>query len=75
MLDDPVPLKGGAVQKAQGADGLVEAAPRDLLLLDQIQLVSADLLRSELFRGPMEVTGEQRDAFDVRLLGLHGVIA
>jgi len=59
MLDDPVLLEGGAVEKSQGADGLVKAAPGHPLLVNQIQLVIADLFRPKQFRRFVEVTGEQ----------------
>lgn len=43
MRDDPILVKRVAVEEAQGADGLVEAAPGGFLLMSQIKLIGADV--------------------------------
>ena len=46
VLDDPVLVKGVAVEEAQGADRLVKPTPGGFLLMGQKELVGADLFRS-----------------------------
>ena len=49
------------VEKPQRTYGLVERRPRELFLLDQEQLVLADVLRPEPIRGGLKVFGEVGD--------------
>jgi hypothetical protein len=68
------PAQGGAVEEAQGGDGLVEAAPGGALL-QEVQLVLADVLGAELVGGASEVAGEADDGADVGADGARGVVA
>ena len=54
-----------AIQEAQSTDRLIESAPRALLILDEVSLTLADVLRNQLIAGSLEVSGKQRNAFDV----------
>jgi hypothetical protein len=54
---------------------LVEAAPGALLFIDEVNLVLADVFGVEKLGRTLEVAGEQRYAFDVRLLSLEGIVA
>ena len=45
MADRPIPVEGGHEEETQGAHGLVEYRPRALHLVDEVDLVGADLLR------------------------------
>jgi len=60
-------LEREAVEKAQGTDGLVEDTPGSVLL-EQIQLIKADVFRAELLRGSVKVSGEADDVLEI---GLH----
>src|SRR5262249_26781714 len=66
--------QGGAEQQAQGAGGLVEAAPGQPTL-EQVQLVGAHLIGAEQVGGTAEVPGEVGDVADVAVDGPGGVIA
>src|SRR5262249_26772037 len=68
------PGQGGAVQEAQGADGLVETAPRDAAL-QQVQLVGADVVGTEPFGRTAEMPGEGSHLADVGVDRSLGVIA
>jgi len=73
--DVPVPLQRRSVQEPQGTHGGVERRPAHLPLLDQVDLVRADLLQAELARATAVVDRELLDAADVRLLRLESVVA
>ncbi len=73
--DGPIAPKRVAIQKPQSADSLIEVAPGALLFFDQIKLVLADVLGSELFGRAFEVAGEQGDALDVGFESLRRVVA
>src|SRR6185437_15022210 len=62
-------------KEAQGADGLVENAPRGLLVLQQVQLVGADFLRAEQVGGAAEVAGEANEVAQVGLARARAVVA
>jgi hypothetical protein len=49
VSDGPVPCGGVAIEEAESADGLIEAAPGALLLFDEVNLVGANVLSAELF--------------------------
>ena len=48
-LQDPVRAEGDLVEEPQGGDGLVVVAPGDVLLLDEVEEVGADVVAA---RGP-----------------------
>lgn len=73
-LDDFGALQSDAKEKAQGADGLVEAAPGSLLL-EEVELVQADVLGVESLRREAEVLGEASDVGDVSGDGARGEVA
>jgi hypothetical protein len=64
--------EGEAVEQAQGADGLVVAAPGSLVL-EQVQLVEAGVFGSEAFGGAAEVGGEACDSRYITGDGAWGV--
>jgi hypothetical protein len=59
-LDHARAGEGDAIEQAQGADGLVEAAP-GRALGDKVELIEADVLGVEVCRGATEVAGEGGD--------------
>jgi hypothetical protein len=63
-------FEGDLVEEAEGGDGLVVIAPGDVLLLDQVEEVGADLVGPEVLGGPAEVPREGGDAADVSVDGL-----
>jgi hypothetical protein len=67
-------LQGDRIEETQGADRLVELAPRDALL-EQVQRVLAHVLGAEVLGRLTEVSGEQGDAQDVGLDGAGRVVA
>jgi hypothetical protein len=54
---------------------LIEAAPGGFLLVDQVKLVGADIVRAEPFRGLVEIAGNLRHTLDLGLLRLASVVA
>jgi hypothetical protein len=58
------------IEEAQSAHCLIEQRPRDLLLLNQEQLVLPDVFRSEPIRGESEELRKLRDAADVNRIVL-----
>jgi hypothetical protein len=68
------PAEGGAVQEAQGTNGLVERAPRHAAL-EQVQLVGANVVRTEHLRRAAEVPGKGGDLADVGVDGAACVVA
>ena len=66
--------EGGAVEKAQGTNGLVKAAPRHLAC-EQVQLVGADVFRPEDLGRAAKVPGEGRHLPHVALDGSVGLVA
>jgi hypothetical protein len=75
LLDRPGAAERDSVEKAQRTDRLVEGAPGGVLVLDEMDLVGTDLLRTELLRRLTEVASEAGDMVDVRLLRSEGVVA
>src|SRR5512135_827027 len=63
-----VPTEGDPVEEPEGGDGLVVIAPGDVLLLDEMDEVGADL-------GRAEVACEGGDPLDVDLDGPGGEVA
>ena len=57
-------------QKSQSAHRLIERAPADFPFFDQMQLKSADIFGSGLFRGFFEECGEASDVVRVGVDGL-----
>jgi hypothetical protein len=75
VLDHVGLAQADAVEKAQGADGLIELGPGALLGLGQEDLKLADLPRTESIGGLAEVLGESGDALDVDVDGPGRVVA
>lgn len=73
-LDRPVLLEGHLVEKPERGDRHEERARRQLPLGGEMELIRADLLGTQVLRGPAEMTGELRDVLHVRGLGLLGEI-
>ncbi len=63
------------VEEAQSADGLIEQAVRDLLLIAQEEEVLLDLRESQTIGGAAEEQSETRDERDVRTRGASREIA
>ena len=62
------------VEKSQGADGHEERAGGELLLVDEIVLIGADVLRTEVLGRPAEVPGKLRHVLTARGLRLLGEV-
>ena len=75
VLDREGPAECLPVEEAQGADGLVEGGPGCPGLLDEVDLVLADVGRAEEVRRLAEVPGEGGHPLDVGLDGLRRVVA
>ena len=75
VFDHPVPMENVVIEKAQCAHRLIEQRPRDLLLLNQEQLVLPDVFRSQPIREESEVLRELRDAADVNRDGVRRIVA
>src|SRR5712692_12074412 len=64
----PPLLERDLVKKTQGGHGEQDGTGGQLLLVSQMQLIGADLFRSQPLGGPAEVTCEQGDLQQVGLL-------
>jgi hypothetical protein len=60
-LQNPLSFEGDLVEELECGDGLVVDAPGDVLLLDQVEEVGADVVGPEGFGRPAEVAGEGGD--------------
>ena len=69
VVEGPLLPEGDPIEEAEGRDGDDQRARRQVALVGQVDLVGADLLRTETSRGTAEVAGESRDGLDVGLLG------
>jgi hypothetical protein len=75
LFDQEGAGEGQAVEQAEGADHLVEGTPGGVPLVQQVQLVGADLGGPELLGGAAEVAGEAHDGRGVGLDGAWAVVA
>ena len=75
IVEDPLLPEGDPIEEAERRDGDDQRARRQLALVGQVDLVGANLLRTETGRGTAEVAGESRDGLDVRLLGCTATAA
>ena len=71
----PCRAEGDLVEEPEGGDGLVVDAPGDVLLLDEVEEVGADLVGPEGLGRLAEMVGEGGDARDVDLDGPGGEVA
>jgi hypothetical protein len=71
MFDHPLSMQHVMVEKPQGTYGLVERRPRELFLLDQEQLVSADVFRAQPIWGGSKVLGKISQTPDVCALSVE----
>ena len=55
---DPLPAEGDLVEEPQPGDGLVEAAPADVLVVDEMEEVGTDLIAAQDLGGPAEMACE-----------------
>jgi hypothetical protein len=62
------------VEKAEGTDRLDHHRPGGVLLLDEIELVLADLLGAETVRWGPEVLGKLGDTAEIAVDGLGGIV-
>jgi hypothetical protein len=53
------------VEKAQATDGLHDERPGDVPLVDEIELILADVLGAKVIRGGAKVLGELGDTAEV----------
>jgi hypothetical protein len=60
-----VPAEGDVVEEAEGTDRLVVIAPGDVLLLDEMDEIGADLGRAQVFGRLAEMACEGSDPLDV----------
>src|SRR5262249_17988476 len=75
IIRDPLLAEGGAVEEAEGGEGLVVIAPGGVLLLDEEEEVGPDIGRPRALGRLAEVLGEGGDALDVDLDGQGRVVA
>ena len=73
--EDPLPTEDDFVEEPQGGDGLIVDTPGDLLLLDEVEQVGADLLPPQNLRAPPEVAGEMGNPRDVDFNRTGGEVA
>src|SRR6266567_410022 len=74
ILDHPGLAQRDAVEKAQGTDGLDDARPRGVLLLDEIELILADMLGIEVVRWGPKIMGKVGDKAGKAGDGLWGIV-
>jgi hypothetical protein len=67
-------LKGDFIEEPQCRNRDEDGARRQLLLVGQVNLVVADLLGAQLFRGFVEMACEQGDLLQIRGLRVQGEI-
>ena len=73
-LQDARAFEGDLVEELQRGDGLVVDGPGDVLLLDEVEEVGADVVGAEGFGRASEMAGEGADAGDVGLDGPGGEV-
>ena len=73
--DVPILAERLAIEEAEGADCLIEAAPSQLPVVYQMHLIGAYIVERQQLRGPLEVASEQRDLADVAIDGARGEVA
>ena len=70
-----MPLEGDLVEEPEGGDGLVVDAPGDVLLLDEVEEVGADVVAARGLRASVpKWRAKVRDARDVGLDGPGGEV-
>lgn len=74
VLHDIAAVKSGSIQEPQCGQRLLVGSPGDLPVLDQIQQVSPDRLRSQDFRAFTEVPGKAGHVVDVKLDRFRGQV-
>ncbi len=67
-------MEGLLIEKAQGRDGLDQDALVHLLV-EEMQLIGADMLGSELIGGGLKVLGELGDIADITVDGVGREVA
>ena len=72
---DIIAAEGLAIEEAQGAAGQLIVAVRDVLLLEEVEQVGADVLASEAIGRAVKVASEAGDGTDVGLDGRLGEVA
>ena len=65
FLDDPIHTQGYAVEELQGRANLAVVAPGDVMLLDEVEQVRADLFGPEALGRGVEVPGATGNAVNV----------
>src|SRR5262249_33935067 len=75
VLQQKCPLPSLPIEETQCANDLVIALPRQLLFLNQEQLVLTNVLRSELIGRAMKMLGECGDVQEVQSNGSRGVVS
>src|SRR5437016_11146291 len=64
-----------AIEEPQSTHSLHDGGPGNLFLLDQKELISADLLRTQVLGGGPEMLGEIGDTVQIRAHGMRRVVA
>ena len=62
------------VEKAQGTDGLHDERPGDVPLVDEIELILADLFGAKAIRGGPKVLGKLGDTAEIGCNSLWGIV-
>jgi hypothetical protein len=74
ILNHARALERDTIEEAQGTDGLHDGGPGSLLLLDQKELIGADLLRTQVLRGGVKVPREISDTAEIAGYGAGGIV-
>ena len=75
ILQHPWTAEGDAVEEAQRADSLDHGSPGHLFVLEEKELIGADLLWPQVLGGGPKMPREIRDTVQIRANGMLRVVA
>jgi hypothetical protein len=75
ILQHPWTSEGNAVEEAQRADGLYPGSPGYLFVLEEKELIGADLLRAQVLGGSPKIPCEIGDTAEVAVHSEGRVVA
>ncbi len=74
LLDEPLLFQRLCVQEFERGDAYLHSGPSDFLLMYQVQLILANVFRSQMVWRLVEEPGEVRHGLDVRTDRQRGII-
>jgi len=74
-LDHPGDAQRRVIEEAEGTHDLLERPPRHMLLLDEVELVSAHVLRPEMLGRGVKVPRKLSDTAQIRAHSMLRVVA